>query len=147
MRVAQLGNMGMPCPPLEYGGTQRSMAQITSFQAAICGHQVTLYASADSAIIEHSAETARQLGLESKIEAAGDSIRLHTADEKTGSVTLRTTGQPSLGYRNPTASNTIENSSSCSCKMSDSIPTTSSTITTGDSRSTTSSPQACPARP
>ena len=51
MRIAQIGNLYQPVPAVEYGGTQRTIAQITAFQAAIFGHDVTLYAPADSGII------------------------------------------------------------------------------------------------
>lgn len=68
------------------------MAQMTAFQAAICGHDISLYASADSPIVAYTAEVAQHLGLAAEIDRAGHSIRLRTADGKTGRVTLRTTG-------------------------------------------------------
>ena len=38
MRVVRNSNMRLPIPPVEYGGIQRSMAQMTAFQAAICAY-------------------------------------------------------------------------------------------------------------
>ena len=77
------------------------MAQMTAFQAAVCGHHVTLYASADSKIVDYTAVIAEHLGLAVEVDDTGRSIRVQTSEGRTGSVTLQTTGRRAPGYRHP----------------------------------------------
>ena len=100
MRIARIGTMRQPFPPTEYGGTQRSMAQMTVFQAAISGHDVTLYGPADSAIIDLAADISRRLRLSSSVIPDRATIEIETAAGKRGSVRLRTTGYRATGYHN-----------------------------------------------
>ena len=100
MRVARIGTMRQTIPPVEYGGTQRSMAQMTVFQAAICAHDVTLYAPANSRIIQFTAQIAEKLGLPSEINQEGNAISITTANGQKGYVRLRTTGHNATGYGN-----------------------------------------------
>ena len=92
--------MRQPYPPLDYGGTQRSMVQMTIYQAAICAHEITLYGPAESTIINYSAEFAKKLGLDIAINQKGDTIKIKNADGRIGSITLRTTGHNATGYGN-----------------------------------------------
>ena len=90
MRVAQIGTMKYPIPNIT--GKEQSMAQMTAFQAAIRAHDVTLYASADSRIIEFTHQIARELGLSSEINQEGNIISVISANGQKGFVRLRTTG-------------------------------------------------------
>ena len=102
MRVAHISRMRLPIPPVvkhggTQGGTQRSMAQMTAFQAAICAHDVTLYAPADSRIIQFTHQIARELGLPSEINQEGNIISVISANGQKGFVRLRTTGHNATG--------------------------------------------------
>ena len=100
MRVARIGDMRLPIPPVEYGGTQRCMAQMTAFQAAIYAHDVTVYGPADSRIIQFTRQIVRELSLPSEINKEGNIISVTSANGQKGYVRLRTTGHnaPSYGY-------------------------------------------------
>ncbi len=100
MRVARISNMRLPIPPVEYGGIQRSMAQITAFQAAICAYDVTVYGPADSRIIQFTSQIAEELGLPSEINQEGNIISVISANGEKGFVRFRTTGHnaPDYGY-------------------------------------------------
>lgn len=98
MRIARLGSMNQPIPAVEYGGTQRSMAQMTAFQAAITAHDITLYGPADSGIIAFTADIAEKLDLTYRVAENGESIAIHNADGRTGHVRLRHTGINATGY-------------------------------------------------
>ena len=100
MRVARIGTMRQPIPPIEYGGIQRSMAQMTAFQAVICAHDVTLYGPADSRIIQFTGQIAKELGLRSEINQEGNIISVISANGQKGYVRLRTTGHNATGYGN-----------------------------------------------
>ena len=63
MKIARKGTMRLPYPPLQYGGTQRSMAQMTIFQAALHAHDITLYGPSGSTIIHYGAEVFEKLQL------------------------------------------------------------------------------------
>lgn len=91
--------MRQPYPPKGYGGTQRSMAQMTVFQAAMCAHDITLYGPADSTIIEFAAGIAAKLGLDA--QKSETSISILNADGRTGHIRLRTSGRAAIGYRDP----------------------------------------------
>ena len=101
MRVARIGNLYQPVPAVEYGGTQRSMAQMTAMQAAICGHDVTLYAASDSNIIEFSQKISSDLGINSKINKLGTSIAIENMNGTTGYVHLKSCNTNSIGYTDP----------------------------------------------
>jgi glycosyltransferase involved in cell wall biosynthesis len=100
--------MQYACPPTRYGGTQRAMAQIIACQVIRCAHDVTLYASADSAIVDFTAGVSHRLGLSSSVNETGDEISVANADGRTGTVRLKTTGyeasedrfHPELAKRN-----------------------------------------------
>ena len=98
MRVARISNMRLPIPPVEYGGTQRSMAQMTAFQAAICAYDVTLYGPADSRIIQFTGQISEELGLPSEINQEGNIISVRSANGEKGFVRFRTTGHNAPGY-------------------------------------------------
>ena len=100
MRLARIGTMRQPIPPTEYGGTQRSMAQMTAFQAVICAHDVTLYGPADSQIIQFTGQIAEELGLPSEINEEGNIISVTSANGEKGFVRFRTTGHNATGYGN-----------------------------------------------
>lgn len=100
MRIAQLANLYHPVPPVEYGGTQRVIAQITAFQAALFGHEVTLYAAAESEIIGFTQKIAQNLGLQSTVDEQGSSISILNKDGRTGHVFLKSGGIQSIGYDN-----------------------------------------------
>lgn len=70
MRIAQLGNLYQPVPAVEYGGTQRVIAQITAFQAAMFGHDITLYAPSDSGIITFTKKLPKKLACLSGLAGA-----------------------------------------------------------------------------
>ncbi len=101
MRVARISHMKHPIPPIKYGGSHRSMTQMTAFQAAICAHDITIYGSADSRIIEFTHQIAEKLGLSSEINQAGNVISITTANGQKGYVRFRTTGHNAIGYGNP----------------------------------------------
>ncbi len=101
MRVARIGHMRLPIPAVENGGTQRSMAQMTAFQATICAHDVTVYGPADSRIIEFTHQVAEKLGLSSEINQEGNVISVISANGQKGYVRLRTTGHNATRYGNP----------------------------------------------
>ena len=100
MRVAYISHMRYPIPPVKYSATHRCMAQMTAFQAAICAHDVTLYGSADSSIIQFTHQIARDLGLSSEINQEGNIISITTAKDQKGFVRFRTTGYGATGYDN-----------------------------------------------
>jgi len=105
LRVARIGTMTQPVPATEYGGIQRSMAQMTAFQAAICAHDVWVYASADSAIVSFTKDIADKLGLEAKTSEDGCAVTIKTAEGRVGRVILRHMGVDSIGYENPDEKN------------------------------------------
>ena len=100
MRVARISTMRQPIPTVGYGGRERSMAQMTAFQAAICAHDITIYAPADSQIIQFTHQIANKLGLSSKIDRESNTISVISAKGKEGFVRLRTTGHKATGYGN-----------------------------------------------
>lgn len=101
MRVAHISSMRHLFPPVKYGGTHRTIAQMTAFQAAICAHDVTLYGPADSKIIQFTHQIAGKLGLPSEINPEGNVISITTANGQKGFVRFKTTGQNAIGYSNP----------------------------------------------
>ena len=101
MRVARISPMRLPIPAVENGGTQRSVAQMTAFQAAICAHDVTLYGPADSRIIQFTHQIAEELSLSSEINQEGNIISVTSTNGQKGFVRLRTTGHNATGYGNP----------------------------------------------
>ncbi|MFA7276871.1 MAG: glycosyltransferase [Pseudobdellovibrionaceae bacterium] len=74
---------------------------MTAFQAAICGHEVVLYASSDSLIIPFTQAVAGHLNLSHTVSANGQSITVKTEHGREGSVTLRSSGIPAIGYSDP----------------------------------------------
>ena len=98
MRIAQIGNLYQPVPAIEYGGTQRTIAQIATFQAACYGHDVTLYAPADSGIIRFARKIARDLGLVCNIDPNETRISINNSDGSVGHLTLESAGFDSIGY-------------------------------------------------
>ena len=90
MRVARIRTMRSPIPNIT--GPHQSMAQMTAFQAAICAHDVTLYAPADSRIIQFTGQIVEKLGLPSEINQEGNIISVISANGQKGFVRLRTTG-------------------------------------------------------
>ena len=98
MRIARINTMLQPIPAVGYGGTQRSMAQMTAFQAAICAHDITLYGPADSTIIQFTQQIAQKLSLFSEINKKGNTIAITTSKGQKGFVRLRTTGHKAIGY-------------------------------------------------
>lgn len=98
MRIARIGSLSQPVPAVEYGGTQRSMAQMTAFQAAIRGHDITLYAPSDSGIIDFTRDIASKLNLASSVSTDGLSIDVVNANGKVGRVRLESAGLASIGY-------------------------------------------------
>jgi len=101
MKVARIGNLFQPIPAIEYGGTQRSMAQMTAFQAALCAHDITLYASDDSEIIAFSQNISDKLGLSSRVDLSGKSISIRNEDGHMGRIILKSCGISSIGYEDP----------------------------------------------
>ncbi len=99
MRVARINIMRRPIPAMD--GREKSIAQMTAFQATICAHDVTLYASADSKIIQFTHQIARKLDLPSEINQEGNVISVITANGQKGFVRLRTTGYNATGLGNP----------------------------------------------
>lgn len=94
MRIARIKPPFYPVPPEGYGGTQRVMAQISALQAATCGHDISLYASSDSKIIEYTRSIAEDLGLTYMVSEKEQSIHIKNNDGRWGSLTLRTIGKP-----------------------------------------------------
>ncbi len=107
MRIACIGNLYQPVPAVEYGGTQRSMAQITAFQAAICGHDITLYAPSDSSMIDFAHTIADKLGLASRVY--DQTIEIDTANGRQGRIRLESAGMASSGYESPREEETRQN--------------------------------------
>ena len=101
LKIARIGTMNQEIPPPKYGGTQRSMAQMTAFQATTRGHDITIYAPEGSKIIEYTRQVAEELGL--KFNKNDNYISITNKDGSQGSVTLRTTGHKALGYGAPDA--------------------------------------------
>lgn len=98
MRIAQIGNLYQPVPAVEYGGTQRTIAQITAFQAALFGHDVTLYASSDSGIISFTKKIVEDLGLPFQTDTDKSKISIINKDGRIGHVRLEHAGFSSVGY-------------------------------------------------
>ncbi|HEU5046652.1 MAG TPA: glycosyltransferase [Rickettsiales bacterium] len=69
------------------------MAQLTAMQAALCADDVTLYAPADSDIINYTKDIADALKLQSEISRDYSTIRIQNQNGSWGTVTLRTTGE------------------------------------------------------
>jgi glycosyltransferase involved in cell wall biosynthesis len=101
LKIARIANMRQPLPPLEYGGAQRSIAQMTVFQAAICAHDVTLYGPADSTIIEFGAELAQQMALQARPITEENRLEITNSDGRIGHIRFRTTGRNAIGYGHP----------------------------------------------
>ncbi|MCG8312812.1 MAG: glycosyltransferase [Pseudomonadales bacterium] len=99
IRVARIGNMHQPYPPALYGGTQRSMSQMTVYQTAIFGHHIYLYGPADSAIIDYASEIFRSMGL--RYIKFGSTVWVRTDTKKWGMIKLRTTGSNAVDYSDP----------------------------------------------
>lgn len=96
MRIAQLGNLYQPVPAIEYGGTQRTIAQIAAFQAACFGHDITVYAPADSDIINFTRKIADDYGLLSCVDK--NTISVTNNDGRVGYVRLVHAGFGAIGY-------------------------------------------------
>ena len=97
MRIARIGNLLLPVPAEGYGGTERSMAQMTVLQASTCGHDITLYAAADSTIIAMAQDLAGKMGLSCRLEASDGSLAIVNADGRQGRITLKSAGISSMG--------------------------------------------------
>ncbi|PZP56118.1 MAG: hypothetical protein DI586_04790 [Micavibrio aeruginosavorus] len=91
MKIARIGAMYYPYPPLDYGGTERSMSQLTYFQA-MAGHDVTLYGPSNSTIVQEMAEIAHKYGFHTEFGLGQSSVVLSRDGVRQGSVALRTTG-------------------------------------------------------
>ncbi len=98
MRIARIGNLYLPVPPREYGGTERDMAQMTAFQAAVSAHNITIYAASDSDIIRFTHEISNKLGLVSQIDPSQASIAVTNADGRIGRVQLKSAGIQAMGF-------------------------------------------------
>ncbi len=98
MRIARLCTMDHPVPPISYGGPQSVAALLSAYQACTGGHDVSLYAPADSDIINYTKKIASQLGLRFKV--SGNKITVTNADGKEGSVELCSIGQKAIGSDN-----------------------------------------------
>lgn len=101
MRIARIGGLTYPIPAPEYGGTQRSMAQMTAFQAALCAHDITIYAPQDSTIISFTQDVGNKLGLATQVDTNGDSIAIRNPDGRIGRVTFKSGGIHSTGLTDP----------------------------------------------
>lgn len=97
MRIARVANMNSEIPPETYGGTPRVMALMTAFQA-IRGDDIRLYAPEGSRIIPFTAAVVERMGGTSATSDDQTHITVTMPDGATGSVWLRTTGKPAVGY-------------------------------------------------
>ncbi len=97
MRIAHLSSLYHPVPPVFYGGSQRVISQIAIAQALYGGHDVTVYASADSTLIDEATHQASLKGMTFSGDNAGRFMRVTTPDGRTGRLRLRSTDCASLG--------------------------------------------------
>ncbi len=108
MKIAHLSSVTQPVPLPEYGGTQRTIAQMASFQAATHAHNVSVYCPADSDILMFAQQIAEDLGLMSEIDHENNAVFITNADGRVGSVFFHHTGDRSSGYTDPEEANKTE---------------------------------------
>jgi hypothetical protein len=101
MRIARIGNLWLPVPAKEYGGAENSIGQMTAFQAAVCAHDITIYAPSDSDIIGFTRNISNKLGLASEIDPSQSSITIANADGYIGRIQLKSAGIQSMGFEDP----------------------------------------------
>jgi glycosyltransferase involved in cell wall biosynthesis len=99
MNVAHIANMRLEIPPLEYGGTQRCVAQIAFSQAASCGFHVSVYGPEESSIIEYARKSAQKRNLATEVNDTKNIIRIQNTNGLQGSIRLRTAGIKATGTR------------------------------------------------
>ena len=100
MRIAQICRLYLAVPPVDYGGTERTVAQMTTFLAATQGHDVTLYAASDSDIIAYAQNCIKQMELTSYLVEA-EHLKIVNSDGRTGSIRLRGVGLAAFGFNDP----------------------------------------------
>lgn len=99
-RIAHLVGLRIPVPPLDYGGTEKVVADVSIMQAATLGHEVVVYATQDSNLIPFAEEMIKRLkpklGIEI-VEKTANSLKIKNPDGKIGSLILRSTGVDHIG--------------------------------------------------
>ena len=105
MKVARIGSMRHAFPPSYYGGTERSMVQMTIYQAATCAHDITLYGPTESEIINYADDISKKLCLATEVDNKLNKILIRNADDRIGSIKLRTTGHKAIGYESSNNNN------------------------------------------
>jgi len=98
MRIAQIGNLYQPVPATEYGGTQRVIAQISAFQAVLFGHDITVYAAAESLVIDFTRKLAHDMGLRTHSNESETAISIFNKHCRAGTLRLESAGFGSIGY-------------------------------------------------
>lgn len=94
LRIARFGKIWKPYPPVGCGGTQRTMVQMTVYQAAFQGHHIVLYGPVGSTIISFAANIFEKLGLDYHITSEGNKITVQNSYWRYGCIEFRTTGKP-----------------------------------------------------
>jgi len=129
--ISHIANSTAPIPQIGYGGLSRAMAATVTFQA-MSGHEVRLYAPADSSIIQFVEKTARAMKRKSEISEDGRTITITSYPPGKlpikGTLTLRTTGEEALGY-GLSATKTECNTRLCNLLVADETGATTDPVT------------------